>query len=59
MGSINALPSYTNYFDLPSSGNASTGIVFAIFQAGPCHPISILPSQEMMVLIPDAARSAK
>ncbi|KAH9896324.1 general substrate transporter [Xylariomycetidae sp. FL2044] len=34
MGSINALPNYTEYFGLPSSGNASTGIVFAIFQVG-------------------------
>jgi hypothetical protein len=32
MGSINTLPNYTEYFDLPASGNASTGIVFAIFQ---------------------------
>ncbi|KAI2616340.1 general substrate transporter [Hypoxylon sp. NC1633] len=34
MGSINALPNYTGYFGLPSDGNASTGIVFAIFQVG-------------------------
>ncbi|KAI1214440.1 general substrate transporter [Annulohypoxylon truncatum] len=34
MGSINALPNYTEYFGLPASGNASTGIVFAIFQVG-------------------------
>ncbi|KAI4866991.1 general substrate transporter [Hypoxylon rubiginosum] len=34
MGSINALPNYTEYFGLPSNGNASTGIVFAIFQVG-------------------------
>ncbi|KAM0702471.1 hypothetical protein Q7P35_009899 [Cladosporium inversicolor] len=34
MGSINTLPNYTEYFDLPASGNASTGIVFAIFQVG-------------------------
>jgi hypothetical protein len=33
MGSINALPSYTSYFELPEEGNASTGIVFSIFQA--------------------------
>jgi len=32
MGSINTLPNYTEYFNLPASGNASTGIVFAIFQ---------------------------
>lgn len=32
MGSINALPNYTEYFGLPANGNASTGIVFAIFQ---------------------------
>ena len=32
MGSINALPNYTDYFGLPAKGNASTGIVFAIFQ---------------------------
>jgi hypothetical protein len=32
MGSINTLPNYTTYFGLPASGNASTGIVFAIFQ---------------------------
>ncbi|KAI1825747.1 general substrate transporter [Xylaria intraflava] len=34
MGSINALPNYTTYFHLPASGNAATGIVFAIFQVG-------------------------
>jgi len=34
LGSINALPNYTNYFGLPANGNASTGIVFAIFQIG-------------------------
>lgn len=34
MGSINAIPSYTNYYNLPESGNSSTGIVFAIFQVG-------------------------
>lgn len=34
MGSINALPNYTDYFGLPKNGNASTGIVFAIFQVG-------------------------
>ncbi|KAJ3561907.1 hypothetical protein NPX13_g8766 [Xylaria arbuscula] len=34
MGSINALPNYTEYFGLPANGNASTGIVFAIFQVG-------------------------
>lgn len=32
MGSINALPNYIGYFGLPENGNASTGIVFAIFQ---------------------------
>jgi hypothetical protein len=32
MGSINALPKYIEYFGLPENGNASTGIVFAIFQ---------------------------
>ncbi|WYZ45076.1 hypothetical protein EsH8_VIII_000392 [Colletotrichum jinshuiense] len=34
LGSINALPNYTDYFGLPANGNASTGIVFAIFQIG-------------------------
>ncbi|OQE16600.1 hypothetical protein PENFLA_c027G10934 [Penicillium flavigenum] len=34
MGSINALPNYIEYFGLPENGNASTGIVFAIFQVG-------------------------
>ncbi|GFF59521.1 hypothetical protein IFM51744_09950 [Aspergillus udagawae] len=34
MGSINALPKYIEYFGLPENGNASTGIVFAIFQVG-------------------------
>lgn len=34
MGSINALPNYTKYYNLPSTGTASTGIVFAIFQVG-------------------------
>lgn len=32
MGSINALPNYVKYYGLPLEGNASTGIVFAIFQ---------------------------
>lgn len=32
MGSINALPNYIEFFGLPEDGNASTGIVFAIFQ---------------------------
>lgn len=32
MGSINALPNYTRYYNLPESGSVSTGIVFAIFQ---------------------------
>ncbi|KAF4992380.1 hypothetical protein FDECE_13736 [Fusarium decemcellulare] len=27
MGSINALPNYTTYFNLPENGNASTGII--------------------------------
>ncbi|KAK5632488.1 hypothetical protein RRF57_008202 [Xylaria bambusicola] len=30
----NALPNYTEHFGLPANGNASTGIVFAIFQVG-------------------------
>jgi MFS family permease len=34
MGSINALPTYTDYYNLPTTGTASTGIVFAIFQIG-------------------------
>lgn len=34
MGSINAVPSYTAYYNLPSEGNSGTGIVFAIFQVG-------------------------
>jgi hypothetical protein len=34
MGSINAVPSYTAYYNLPSEGNGSTGLVFAIFQIG-------------------------
>ncbi|TKA75488.1 hypothetical protein B0A49_02019 [Cryomyces minteri] len=34
MGSINALPAYTNYYGLSKSGSASTGIVFAIFNVG-------------------------
>ena len=34
MGSINAVPSYTAYFNLPPEGNSGTGIVFAIFQIG-------------------------
>jgi hypothetical protein len=31
MGSINATPNYTKYYNLPPEGNAGTGIVFAIF----------------------------
>ncbi|KAL5113254.1 hypothetical protein ACEQ8H_008881 [Pleosporales sp. CAS-2024a] len=34
MGSINAVPSYTKYYNLPKKGNSGTGIVFAIFQVG-------------------------
>jgi MFS family permease len=34
MGSINAMPSYTNYYGLPPEGSTGTGIVFAIFQVG-------------------------
>ncbi|KAF9729489.1 hypothetical protein PMIN06_011036 [Paraphaeosphaeria minitans] len=34
MGSLNALPQYTKYYDLPNTGTASTGIIFAIFQVG-------------------------
>ncbi|KAI0002668.1 hypothetical protein F4779DRAFT_622177, partial [Xylariaceae sp. FL0662B] len=34
MASINALPNFTSYFGLPREGNASTGIIFAIFQVG-------------------------
>lgn len=34
MSSINALPNYTSYYNLPSKGTASTGIIFAIFQIG-------------------------
>lgn len=34
MGSINAMDSYIEYYDLPPRGNSSTGIVFAIFQVG-------------------------
>lgn len=34
MSSINALPNYVEYYDLPSKGAASTGIVFAIWQIG-------------------------
>lgn len=34
MGSINALPSFTNYFGLPADGSASTGLIFSIFQIG-------------------------
>lgn len=34
MSSINALPNYIEYYDLPDKGAASTGIVFAIWQIG-------------------------
>ncbi|KAK2812230.1 hypothetical protein FQN50_001588 [Emmonsiellopsis sp. PD_5] len=34
MGSINTLPNYVKYYDLPPTGNAGTGIVFAIFNVG-------------------------
>ncbi|KAF2735853.1 lactose permease [Polyplosphaeria fusca] len=34
MGSINVLENYTSYFNLPSKGTTSTGIVFSIFQIG-------------------------
>lgn len=34
MGSINAVPSYLKYFNLPQNGAASTGIIFSIFQVG-------------------------
>ena len=32
MGSINALPNYIEYYNLPNKGSVSTGIVFSIFQ---------------------------
>lgn len=34
MGSINSVPSYLKYFNLPQNGAASTGIIFSIFQIG-------------------------
>jgi MFS family permease len=34
MGSINAVPSYTRYYNLPPEGNSGTGLVFAIFNVG-------------------------
>ena len=34
MGSINAMPAYVDYYNLPPEGNSGTGIVFAIFQVG-------------------------
>lgn len=34
MGSINAVPSYTKYYNLPPEGNSGTGLVFAIFNVG-------------------------
>ncbi|KAF2192877.1 sugar transporter [Zopfia rhizophila CBS 207.26] len=34
MGSINVLPNYTSYYNLPETGTTSTGIVFSIFQIG-------------------------
>ncbi|MCJ1258557.1 hypothetical protein MMC24_006390 [Lignoscripta atroalba] len=34
MGSINTLPNYISYYNLPETGNTGTGIVFAIFQIG-------------------------
>lgn len=35
LGSINALPNYVAYYNLPTKGATSTGIVFAIYQVGP------------------------
>jgi MFS family permease len=34
MGSINALPNYLKYYDVPENDQSGTGIVFAIFQVG-------------------------
>jgi MFS family permease len=34
MGSINSVPSYLKYFNLPQNGAASTGIIFSIYQIG-------------------------
>ncbi|KAF2757649.1 general substrate transporter [Pseudovirgaria hyperparasitica] len=34
MGSINAIPNYTSYYNLPPEGNSGTGLVFAIFNIG-------------------------
>ncbi|PGH00994.1 hypothetical protein AJ79_08058 [Helicocarpus griseus UAMH5409] len=34
MGTINTLPNYVKYYGLPPTGNAGTGIVFAIFNVG-------------------------
>lgn len=34
MGSINAVPSFLEYYNLSENGAASTGIIFSIFQIG-------------------------
>lgn len=45
MASINALPSYTSYFNLPREGNASTGIIFSIFQVLPPSSAALQPQR--------------
>ena len=34
MGSINALPEYTEYYGLGKEGSSTTGLVFSIYQVG-------------------------
>ena len=34
MGSINSIPRYLHYYNLPLNGSSATGIIFAIFQVG-------------------------
>lgn len=53
MGSINALPNYIRYFGLPENGNASTGIVFAIFQ------VKELPAQSLRAILISVIRLVK
>lgn len=50
MGSINALPNYTAYFNLPENGNASTGIVFAIFQVRG-ENLNLMPLRTVLIVL--------
>ena len=58
MGSINALPNYVDYFGLPAQGNASTGIVFAIFQVS-CEGTSVSVTQYSFSFVANSSHCSR